>query len=241
MITRLKMAANVFQLLATDIAGVEQGKVILLGGRPSMGKTALAWEIALHVACNLKQRVTYFSLEDKDASAGLLRRQQIDSVAIGKNILLNMGPAWNMDQIKELVENKGPFALVVIEYLQILSPVQKSIATKRQTAHMAMLQIKELAKETGAFVLVTSALSRRPESRKGHLPKLSDIRFEDKSKIASCADVIWLLYREGYYDINANQTIGKCVVAKNSYGKAGQIDLSWSSELGLWDKKSKIL
>lgn len=204
--------------------GLQPGDLILLAGRPSMGKTAFALDVAAHVACHAGKPVLIFSLEmTKDA---LLRRLACAQVRI--NSLKLQSGALTKDEARRLsaalaVLTRAPlyiddkpalrihelhararrwhrekrFGLVVLDYIQLMTPPKSENRT--QEVDVLSRGLKTLAKELNIPVLALSQLSRAPDQRAGdnNRPRLSDLR--DSGALEQNADVVALLYREEYY------------------------------------------
>jgi replicative DNA helicase len=208
--------------------GLQPGEMIVLAGRPSMGKTALAMNIAEYVASELKKPVAIFSLEmgaDKLAERMLCSRAKIDLQKLRDGFFRERdftaltqvasqiadAPLYVDDSanltIAELkararrLKSRHDIQLVVIDYLQLLRAVSRKAQENRQIEITEIsCGIKALAKELRIPVIVLAQLNRQPEARvkEGGRPRLSDLR--ESGSIEQDADVVGLLYRAEYYE-----------------------------------------
>jgi replicative DNA helicase len=206
--------------------GLHEGELIILAARPSMGKTALALNIAAHVATHpsLRKPVAVFSLEMSRESlltrmicsrgrvdqqkfrAGYLNQDERRKLQVALSELVDAplfiddSSATNlMDVHAKLrrMQAEHGLGLVVIDYLQLMSSRSRH-ENRNQEVSALSRGLKLLAKELRVPMLVLSQLSRAPETRQGdHRPQLSDLR--ESGSIEQDADVVLLLHREDYY------------------------------------------
>ncbi|MCC7144883.1 MAG: replicative DNA helicase [Phycisphaeraceae bacterium] len=203
-------------------SGLQKGELIIVAGRPSMGKTALAVNIAEHIAATNKQPVAVFSLEmsrQQLAQRILCSRSGVDSHKVRRNML-------NRDEFGRLAVTVGELAeapmfiddqpgltlmqlrarsrrlaarhdikAVFVDYLQLMSSPGSD--SRQQEVSELSRGIKALARELDVPIVCLSQLNRSPEAREGHRPRMSDLR--ESGSIEQDADVIMLLHREEYY------------------------------------------
>src|SRR5262249_25516081 len=206
--------------------GLNGGELFILAARPSMGKTALALNIAQHVACHPKMRkpVAVFSLEMSSASlltrllcaaarvdqhkyrAGFLNQEERRKLQVALSDMME-SPLFLDDtagvnlmdvhsKLRRLKSEHG-LALVVIDYLQLMSSRGRS-ENRNQEVSAISRGLKLMAKELDVPFLVLSQLSRASETRPGdHKPQLSDLR--DSGSIEQDADLVAFIYREEVY------------------------------------------
>ena len=202
--------------------GLQNGEMIIVAARPSMGKTALALNIAEHIAAVNHQPVAVFSLEmskQQLAQRLLCSRAGIDSQKVRKYNLsqdefgqlalvvgeLSEAPLYIDDtpsltllalraKARRLVARHDIKALF-IDYLQLMSAHQTE--SRQQEVSLLSRGIKAMARELNIPVVCLSQLNRSPEGREGHRPKMSDLR--ESGSIEQDADVVALLHREDYY------------------------------------------
>jgi replicative DNA helicase len=215
--------ASGFPDLDNYTAGFQKGDLIIVAGRPSMGKTALAMNFAQHAAIDKEVPVAVFSLEMSKESlvqrllcaegrvdAGRLRRGRLQddeyarlATAAGH---LNTAPIWIDDTpaitALELrakarrLASEVDLGLIIVDYLQLMSG--PSNADNRQQEISAISRsIKAVAKELNVPVVALSQLSRAPEQRTDRRPVLADLR--ESGAIEQDADLVLFVYREEVY------------------------------------------
>jgi replicative DNA helicase len=234
--------------------GLNGGELIILAARPSMGKTALAMNIAAHVATHPQMRkpVAVFSLEMSSSSlltrllcsgarvdqhkfrAGYLnhderRKLQVTLANITESpLFLDDTPGVNlMDvhaKLRRLKSQHG-LSLVVIDYLQLMSSRGRS-ENRNQEVSAISRGLKLLSKDLDVPFLVLSQLSRAAETRPGdHTPQLSDLR--DSGSIEQDADLVMFIYREEVYkrDREDLKGLADIIIAKQRNGPIGKVPL----------------
>jgi len=201
--------------------GLQPGALCIVAARPSVGKTALALNVASHAATRAAKRVVFFSLEmpsDQLALRMLASEAKLDSERLGKGKLARhdwdrimvqgdklMGaPIWFDDtfslspvelrsKCRKLKRESG-LDLVVIDYLQLMhAPSDRSGQSREQEIATISRSLKALAKELEVPVLALSQLNRAVEKRKGERPMLADLR--ESGAIEQDADVVMFLHR----------------------------------------------
>ena len=207
-------------------AGFQRADLIILAGRPSMGKTAFALNVVQHAAIEHNVKVAIFSLEmSKDAlvqrllcSEGLvdaqrLRRGQLrddDYPRLARAAgLLGQAPIWIDDSASltplamrskaRRLKAEHDISLVVVDYLQLMQGPSDSENRQQEISYISR-SLKALAKELDIPVVALSQLSRAPEQRGGEhrRPQLSDLR--ESGAIEQDADVVCFIYRQEFYD-----------------------------------------
>lgn len=241
-----------FKRLDTLTSGLNKSDLILVAGRPGMGKTSFALNIAVNVAKKYDKEVAIFSLEmsnEQLVSRVLSSETRIQSnklrtgrltpddwvyLAQGADVLsktkiyLDDSAGITIAEMKAKLRRFKNLGLVVIDYLQLMSSGR---ATENRVQEISAMtrNLKIMAKELNVPVILLSQLSRASEQRSEHKPQLSDLR--DSGSIEQDADIVLFLYREEYYekkDENRNDAI--CVVAKNRHGETGDVDMRWLGE-----------
>jgi replicative DNA helicase len=248
-------------------AGLHEGELFILAARPSMGKTAMALNIAQHVATNPKnpQPVAIFSLEMSRESlltrmicagarvdqakfrAGYLNqdeRRRLQAAAlqlVEAPLFIDDTPALTlMDVHAKLrrVQAEHGLGLVVIDYLQLMS--SKGRAENRNQEVSAISRgLKLMAKELRVPFLVLSQLSRAPETRPGdHRPQMSDLR--ESGSIEQDADLIGFIYREEVYkpDREDLRGLAQLIIAKQRNGPTGVINLVFLKEYTKFENRT---
>src|SRR5579862_4228537 len=206
--------------------GLHPGELIILAARPSMGKTALALNVAQHVAmqANEKQTVAVFSLEMSKESlltrmicasarvdqqkfrAGFLNqdeRRRLMKAAkdlVEAPLFIDDTPGTNLMDIHaklRRLRSEHGLALVVVDYLQLMSS-RSRYENRNQEVSALSRGFKLLAKELNVPMVVLSQLSRAPETRPGdHRPQMSDLR--ESGSIEQDADLVSFIFREEVY------------------------------------------
>jgi replicative DNA helicase len=247
---RIKGISSGFTKLDEMTGGMHGGDLIIVAGRPSMGKTALALNMAQHVALKLKQTVAIFSLEMSKES--LLTRMvcaaaRVDSQRFRAGYLTAEERRKLSHALHELVEaplyiddtaglslmdmhaklrrlEREP-KLVVVDYLQLMSSRGRS-ENRNQEVSALSRGMKLLAKDMNVPMLVLSQLSRAVETRQDdHRPQLSDLR--DSGSIEQDADLVSFVYREEVYkkDREDLRGLAELIVAKQRNGPVGTVKL----------------
>ena len=226
---------------------------MILAARPSMGKTALALNMAQHVALKSKQTVAVFSLEMSKES--LLTRMlcaaaRVDSQRFRSGYLnqeerrklnhalheLVESPLYIDDsaglhlmdmhaKLRRLQAERGKIGLVIVDYLQLMSG-RGRFENRNQEVSALSRGMKLLAKELNVPMLVLSQLSRAVETRQGdHRPQLSDLR--ESGSIEQDADVVGFIFREEVYNRDREDLKGlaELIIAKQRNGPVGTVNL----------------
>lgn len=239
-------------------AGLQPAELILVGARPSMGKTAFLLNIAQHAAVRKGVATAIFSLEMSkeqlgnrllSAEAGVdAQRLRIGSLtdedwdqismSIGRlsnaPLFIDDTPGISVTEMRakcrrlKIEKNLG---LVVVDYLQLMSASAASRPESRQLEISEISRsLKGLAKELNVPLLVASQLSRAVEARKGNRPMLSDLR--ESGAIEQDADVVALLYRDEYYNPDTlKKGHAEVIIAKQRNGSVGTVELAYLGAL----------
>lgn len=250
--------ADLDKLLA---GGFWPGELIILAGRPSMGKTTFAINIARKVATDherTRKPVAIFSLEmpKEQVAKNILCAESKVSGYKMRNFNLNEEEYENVVEASKTLQNaplhiddtsglavdqlrarcrrlkhRHNIGLVVIDYLQLMSPPAGSKRGNRQEEVSEISRgLKAISRELNIPMIVLSQLNRSMEKRDNDdkRPALSDLR--DSGAIEQDADVVIMLYREEYYDIQKNQdhvNHGEALVLKNRNGAVGMAKLTF--------------
>lgn len=241
-----------FTKLDNLLTGLQPGHLMILAGRPSMGKTALALNIARNVASNKNKSVTIFSLEMTTAEvsdrlfAGMigvdawrLRRgdlsddhyrnigTQFDQLA-NQRIYIDDDSDTSLTNLRSKARRQQieqGIDLLIIDYLQLIQVADRS-ANENQTTRITHISnsLKQLARELDCPIIVLSQLSRACEQRNDKHPILSDLR--DSGSIEQDADSVLMIYRESYYnDLCDNPDMTDLYLRKNRHGPTGHVEL----------------
>jgi replicative DNA helicase len=247
--------------------GLQNGEMIVIAGRPSMGKTTLALNIAEHLGVLEKVCVGIFSLETSKqqlAERFLCSASELDSQAVRKGML-------STEDFEKLVETCGalseaqiyiddtsslsPLELrakarrmkslynvgcIMVDYLQLMHYGWAKVESRQQEIATISRYIKALARELNIPVVVLSQLNRAPEGRIGHRPRMSDLR--ESGSIEQDADVVMLLHREDYYhrgeDDWTPDNTAELIIAKQRNGPTGTIKLRFRERFTRFENAS---
>ena len=232
-------------------SGLQRQDLIIIAARPSMGKTALALNMAQYAARN-GSVVGIFSLEmsaEQLASRLLCSEARVDAHRLRTGFLNREEWARLGDALRRLCETKvyiddTPGAgvlemrakarrlkaehgldLLVVDYLQLMSG-RGRIESRQQEVSQISRDLKTLAKELDIPVLALSQLSRAPETRSEHKPQLSDLR--ESGAIEQDADVVCFIFREEVYnETDENRGRAELLIAKQRNGPTGKVELAF--------------
>lgn len=245
--------ATGYDQLNSITCGLQNGEMIVIAGRPSMGKTSLALNIAEHVGVVEGLPLAIFSLETSRqqlAERFMCSASEIDAQAVRKGMLstedhqklvetcgaLSEAPIYIDDSSSltplELrakarrLKSLYDIRAIFIDYLQLMFAAGK-VESRQQEIATISRYIKGLARELNIPVVVLSQLNRAPEGREGHRPRMSDLR--ESGSIEQDADMVILLHREDYYhqgeeDYQPNNT-AELIIAKQRNGPTGLVPL----------------
>ncbi|MFA0760193.1 MAG: hypothetical protein HZLCBSQH_000283 [Candidatus Fervidibacterota bacterium] len=214
-----------FYELDDVLGGLHPSDLIIIAGRPSMGKTSFALSIALHIATQKRLPVAIFSLEMSKQQlvqrllcararvnlhhlrTGSLREQHFIRLGQASHELYNapifiddtpdLSPFEIRAKARRLKASKGCLGLVIIDYLQLIRPPRR-MENRVQEVTEVVRSLKSLARELDVPVIALSQLSRSVEHRENKRPVLADLR--DSGAIEAEADIVCFLYREDYYE-----------------------------------------
>jgi replicative DNA helicase len=234
-------------------SGFQRGDLVILAARPSMGKTALALNIAEHVALRKGTPVGIFSLEMSKqqllmrflCAESLVDAHKVRTGYIGKDDFRQLidalgavtrAPLYIDDSssltIMEMrakarrLKAEHGLSLIIVDYLQLMSGYGR-VENRNQEISGISRGLKALAKELEVPVIALSQLSRAPEQRQGdHRPQLSDLR--ESGSIEQDADVVLFIYREEVYKSD-EENAGKAdlIISKQRNGPIGNVKLAF--------------
>jgi len=245
-------------------SGFQKGDLIIIAGRPGMGKTALALSMIRNAALEADTGVGMFSLEmgNQQLAMRLLcaeARVNMHFVRTGKlpsklwknlgiaagdleeaQIYLDDTPAITVRELRakarRLVAEKR-ISMIVVDYLQLMQG-PRGVENRQQEISVISRSLKALAKEINVPVVALSQLSRAVEQRQDHKPQLSDLR--ESGAIEQDADLVIFLYRRWVYT-QEDEDDGKAeiIVAKQRNGPTGKIDATFISQYARFENLSK--
>nr|DAN62657.1 MAG TPA: DnaB-like replicative helicase [Caudoviricetes sp.] len=239
--------------------GLHEGNLIILAARPAMGKTALALNIAKHVATMERKPAVIFSLEMGAeelierivASEGMVpgyhlktgnlstdewkRLVQAQSNLYDTPIFVDDTAGIRISDIRskarKLSQEMGSLGIIIIDYLQLITGSKGE--NRQQIVSEISRELKILAKDLRVPVIALSQLSRSVEQRQDKRPMLSDLR--ESGSIEQDADIVAFLYRDAYYqkeqaDSQEANNITELILEKNRHGSLGTVKLYFHKE-----------
>jgi len=241
-----------FQDLDNQISGFQNSDLIVLAARPSMGKTALALNIARNAAINNDMKLGFFSLEmstqqlterllssEAEISSHLVRTGKLpkrdwsklseaaNSLSQAK-IYIDDSPGLNIMELRakarQMKLDKN-INMILVDYLQLLHK-QGKVESRQQEISYISRSLKALAKELDIPIIALSQLSRAPESRSDHRPIMSDLR--ESGAIEQDADIVLFIFRKFVYSKDEeDKGIAELIVSKHRNGPTGVVKLSF--------------
>ncbi|PTL13638.1 DnaB helicase C-terminal domain-containing protein [Staphylococcus haemolyticus] len=241
-----------FPLMDYKIGGLEPTQLVVIAARPSVGKTAFALNMMLNIA-NQGYKTSFFSLETTGVS--ILKRMlatktgieltrikemkdltpdeitKLTSVAsqiLKLNVDINTQSNVTTQEVrKQALKSKDEQQVIFIDYLQLMQTDAK--LDRRNGIEKISRDLKIIANETGAIIVLLSQLSRGVETRNDKRPMLSDMK--EAGGIEADASLAMLLYRDDYYNQDEQDSFGKsvveCNIAKNKDGETGVIEFDY--------------
>jgi replicative DNA helicase len=242
-------------------SGFQKGDFVVIAGRPSMGKTAIALNIASYAAIENNIGIGVFSLEMsgealvqrllcseakvslRNLRRGSLRNEDWVNLATAAGnldkapIFIDDSPMLTMYELKakaRRLKAEHNIEMIMVDYLQLLEGPQTFRSNSRQQEISEISRaLKGLAKELNIPVIVVSQLSRMPEHRQDRRPLLADLR--ESGAIEQDADVVIFLYREEVYDRETEKKgIAEVNIAKQRNGPTGMLELGFQGEYTLF-------
>ena len=238
------------------LKGLYKGNLVLIAARPAMGKTSLAMNIAHNVAYKQNIPVAVFSLEmNKEELTNRLWssetyvelskiqegnyddkewRQLVEGVDYMKNepLFIDDSGGTTVTEMRakcRRLKAKTGLGLVVIDHIQLMQGSRKADNRQQEVADISR-NLKIMAKDLDVPILLLSQLNRNPEGRSNNRPALADLR--ESGAIEQDADVVLMLYREGYYNPESeNHNIAECIISKHRNGPTGVVKLAWRPEM----------
>ena len=249
--------ASGFYDLDSLTQGFQKSDLIILAGRPSMGKTAFVLNITENILKNYKLPIIFFSLEMSKEQ--LIYRLLSNETGVSQT-RLKLGNLYKEDwnklkstiqlysklpffindqaditisdirsKIKKIVFEQNNIGLIVIDYVQLLLHSKIKAENRVQEISQVTRALKNIAKEFQIPIIALSQLSRNVENRMNKRPILSDLR--ESGSIEQDADLVLMLYRENYYNsIIEKITHAELIVAKHRNGPLGIVNLSFQSD-----------
>ncbi len=246
-------------------AGFQRSDLIVLAGRPAMGKSALAISVLEHAGVVQKIPCAYFSLEmskDQLAQRMLCSLAGVNAhkvrtgffsqtdwpklvTAAGKlsdaPIYIDDTPGMTAFELRSKarrLKSRHNIQMIMVDYLQLMSGGKRSENRQQEISEISR-SMKALARELDLPILAVSQLSRAVEQRADHRPQLSDLR--ESGAIEQDADIVMLLLREEYYNpTEENKGVTEVIVAKQRHGPVGTVRLAFLPEFTKFSNLSRI-
>jgi replicative DNA helicase len=253
-------------------SGLHAAEMIVIAARPSMGKTALAMNIAEHVSLDVGKPVAVFSLEMSSQQLVqrlLCSRAKVDLQRVRNGFLserdfpnlttaaaklaaaklyIDDTPGLSIIEVRakaRRMKSQYDIQLMVIDYLQLLRSTSRRAQDNRQLEISEISGgIKALAKELAIPIIVIAQLNRQPDTRakEGGRPRLSDLR--ESGSIEQDADVVGLLVRPEYYELDEDARQDKAgeaelIIAKQRNGPTGDVPLTFIKEFTRFENRAR--
>lgn len=241
------------------IGGFAPSNLMIIAGRPAMGKTAFAVNIAENICFKNGMPVGIFSLEmtaeqllnriicsqaevesDKIKNGSLSGEEYQRIVSVVNHIqnytmVIDDQPGLKITDLRARARRmKEVYGIefLVIDYLQLISGSGsiRSMENRQNEISEISRMLKNLARELNIPILCASQLSRKVEERQGHRPMMSDLR--ESGSIEQDSDLVMFLLRREYYDPYDKPGMAELIVAKNRHGSVGDVHLTFRKELG---------
>ena len=239
--------------------GLHEGNLVILAARPAMGKTALALNIAKHVATMERKPAVIFSLEmgaeelieRMVASEGMIPGYHLKTGNLSTDewkrlvhaqsnlydvpIFVDDTAGIRISEIRskarKLSQEMGGLGIIIIDYLQLITGSKRE--NRQQIVSEISRELKILAKDLRVPVIALSQLSRSVEQRQDKRPMLSDLR--ESGSIEQDADIVAFLYRDAYYqkeqaDSQEANNVTELILEKNRHGSLGTVKLYFHKE-----------
>jgi replicative DNA helicase len=244
-----------FRELDQITSGLQPSDLVIIAGRPSMGKTSFALDIARFAACKRKVPTAIFSLEMSKEQLGLrmlCSEARVSSVKLRTGFLATSdwpnltAAAGRISEAPIFIDDSPQLAtldirarsrrlkaehslgLVIVDYLQLMHGSRKIESRQLEISEISR-GLKGLAKELNVPIIALSQLSRAVESRTDKRPLLSDLR--ESGSIEQDADVVAFIYRDEVYDSETTKTgIAEILIRKQRNGPIGDVELAFLKE-----------
>jgi len=252
--------------LDAKIGGFRPGQMVIVAGRPSMGKTTLALNLMRNMCIKGDAKGIFFSLEmgSETLAQNLLAAEaQINTYKLlsgnmnkdekqkvfdaapklyGDNYYIDDVAGLSIDDIRiraRTHKREHGLDIIFVDYLQLVAPRDRRISREQQVAEIS-LGLKNLAKDLHVPVVLIAQLNRKVEERPDHKPVLANLR--ESGALEQDADLVLLLYRPSYYPTKdattpVSETLLEVIVAKNRIGRVGTVNLVYFKEFAKMDSE----
>jgi replicative DNA helicase len=240
------------------MGGLHPSDLIIIAGRPGMGKTSLAMNIAEHVAIYENKPVVIFSLEMGKDQLLLRILSSISCVPLSKlrdsrflkteewaeltgacekvydaplyiDDTAGITPMEIRAKLRRLFMKEKDISMIVVDYLQLMKIKTRTDSREQEISEISR-SMKAIAKEFHIPVIALSQLNRKVEERGDKKPQMSDLR--ESGAIEQDSDIILMIYRDDFYNSDSNEKgIAEINIAKHRNGPTGELKLKWISEM----------
>ena len=244
-----------FSDLDNMLSGFQKSDLIILAGRPSMGKTALALNFGRNISITHNLKVGFFSLEmsskqlverlitsEAKVDSHLVRTGRLPkndwkkvsgaaSVLSESNFYIDDSADLNIMELRakarQLKADKN-VDVIFVDYIQLINAHQKTESRQQEISYISR-SLKALAKELDVPIIALSQLSRAVESRTDHRPIMSDLR--ESGAIEQDADVVMFIYRKHVYSkLEEDLGLGEIIISKHRNGPVGSVKVSFTDK-----------
>lgn len=241
--------------------GFHGNELIILAGRPGMGKSALALNVSTNIAINAKKSVAFFSLEmgaeqivtrmfssiggidSKKLRTGRLehndwkRLNEAMSQLADTSFYIDDTPGITVGEIRSkcrrLKNSSKGLDIIIIDYLQLVTSSSKYSGNRVQEVSEVSRDLKKLAMELNVPVIALAQLSRSVEARENKRPIMSDLK--ESGSIEQDADIVMFLYNDDYYNMKTkekpNASATELIISKHRSGSTGTVDLIFEKNI----------
>ncbi|WAW10768.1 replicative DNA helicase [Oxalobacter vibrioformis] len=260
--------ATGFVDLDKQTSGLPPGELIIVAGRPSMGKSAFSFNIGEHVAIESGLPVAIFSMEMNGfqlvrrmiGSIGRLDQHKLRTGQLTEDdwprlthaiqkmedapLYIDETPELSIDALRSrarhLFKRHGKLGLIIVDYLQLMLSIY-DVEKNYTDVHKILSGLKALAKELNCPVIVLSQLNRALERRRGNKrPYLSDLR--GPGAIEEMADLLLFIYRDDVYNWDSpDKGTAEIIIAKQRHGQTGKIRLAFNPRYARFDNHPEYL
>ena len=241
-------------------SGFQPSDLVIIAGRPSMGKTSMALSIVHHIAMHCRRRVAIFSLEmSKEqivmrflCSEARVSNSKVRSGNLGESdfprlvdaasklaqadIYIDDTPAISVLEMRakaRRLHKESALSLIVVDYLQLMRGTARSTERREQEISEISAALKALAKELRVPVIALSQLNRAVENRQDKRPLMADLR--ESGAIEQDADIIGFVYRDEVYNPDTpDKGIAELIISKHRNGAVGTVKLGFQAEFTLF-------
>ena len=237
--------------------GFQKSDLIIIAGRPSIGKTAFCLSMTINIIKKYNIPILFFSLEmSKEEliyrilssesgisnlrlrSGNILKKEWLilnkiitdfSSLPLFIDDTANLSITSIRNKIKKIIFEQTQIGLIIIDYLQLMQNSQSQMGNRVQELALITRSLKVLAREFKIPIIILSQLNRNVENRINKRPILADLR--ESGSIEQDADLVLMLYRDNYYNLQSTERqIAEVIITKHRNGPTGTIKLSFEEK-----------